>query len=195
MVKVLIVDDEADSRELLVRGLERHGWSTASAVDGQEASRMIDGSYDAVVTDLVMPGMDGITLLSHITRQNEQALRVVITSFADKDRAVGALNSGAHYLIEKPFTARQLIDVVERLLARRSEPSGLEKILQGRLDNLGLSERERNLIIQVLKGRGNKEIADLMGITEQSVKNYLYQLYKRLGIGSRGELFNLVFPI
>jgi FixJ family two-component response regulator len=195
MVKVLIVDDEVDSRELLMRGLERHGWTTSCAVDGQEASRMIDSSYDAVVTDLVMPGMDGITLLGHIARANENAIRVVITSFADKDRAVGALNNGAHYLIEKPFTARQLIEVVERLLTRRNEPSGLEKILQTRLDSLGLSERERNLIIQVLKGRGNKEIADLMGITEQSVKNYLYQLYKRLGIGSRGELFNLVFPI
>ena len=195
--RILIVDDEADARGLLLRGLVRLGYDAYGAQDGAEAAGMLPGGFDAVVTDLVMPRLDGIALLRLVAERSPRTARVVITSFADKERVLAALNLGAHYLIEKPFTTQQLGDVLARLLVERSEHDvdGLERIFARRLAALELGERERQLIVYLLKGLPNKEIAALLGIGEQSVKNALYLLYQKLGVASRSELFHFIFPI
>ena len=195
--RILIVDDEADARGLLLRGLIRLGYDAHGAQDGAEAAAMLASGFDAVVTDLVMPRLDGIGLLRLVAERSPRTVRVVITSFADKERVLAALNLGAHYLIEKPFTTQQLGDVLARLLEERAEHDvdGLERIFQRRLAALELGERERQLIVYLLKGLPNKEIAALLGIGEQSVKNALYLLYQKLGVASRSELFHLIFPI
>ena len=193
--RVLVVDDEADARTLLERGLTRHGYTVVTAADGEEAVRRFDKSLAAIVTDLVMPRLDGVGVLTQAAKLIPSAVRVVITSFADKDRAVAALNSGAHYLVEKPFTTQQLVEVLGRLLAERDRSSGIDHLLENRLRGLALTEHEHQLIVYVLKGLSNQEIGKLIGITEQMVKNHLFQLYRKLNIASRGELFHLIFPI
>jgi len=195
MAKILIVDDEADARELLLRGLTRHGHLAAGAMDGAEALRLLDPSFDVLVTDLVMPQLDGLGLLRALPANNPGLIKVVITSFADKERAIAALNLGVHYLVEKPFTAQQLADVIAKLLEERGQSATIEQIFQLRVRAMPITERERQMVFYVLKGLPNLEIAGLLGIGEQSVKNYLSQLYRKLGVSSRSELFHLVFPI
>jgi DNA-binding NarL/FixJ family response regulator len=195
MAKILIVDDEADARELLLRGLARHGHAATGAMDGAEALRLLDPSYDVLVTDLVMPQLDGLGLLRALPANNPGLIKVVITSFADKERAVAALNLGVHYLVEKPFTAQQLAEVIGKLLEERGQSATIEQIFQLRVRAMPITERERQMVFYVLKGLPNLEIAGLLGIGEQSVKNYLSQLYRKLGVSSRSELFHLVFPI
>lgn len=195
MAKILIVDDEADARELLLRGLTRHGHVAIGAMDGAEALRLFDSSIDVLVTDLVMPQLDGLGLLRSLPNTNPNLIKVVITSFADKERAISALNLGAHYLVEKPFTAQQLAEVLGRLLEERGQSATIEQIFQLRVRAMPITDRERQMVFYVLKGLPNLEIAGLLGIGEQSVKNYLSQLYRKLGVSSRSELFHLVFPI
>jgi DNA-binding NarL/FixJ family response regulator len=195
MAKILIVDDEADARELLLRGLVRHGHLATGAMDGAEALRLLDPSYDVLVTDLVMPQLDGLGLLRGLPANNPGLIKVVITSFADKERAIAALNLGVHYLVEKPFTAQQLAEVIAKLLEERGQSATIEQIFQLRVRAMPITERERQMVFYVLKGLPNLEIAGLLGIGEQSVKNYLSQLYRKLGVSSRSELFHLVFPI
>ena len=195
MPRILLVDDEVDTRELLARSLGRRGFTVATAADGECALRMIDDGFDIVVTDLLMPRLDGIGLLKEIGRRENPPVRVVITSFADKERAVAAINLGASYLIEKPFTTDQLAEVLTRLSDERSAGADLDGIFKRRLAELDLDDRQRTLVVYLLKGLSNREIAELMKSTEQSIKNSFHQLYQRLGIGSRGELFHLVFPI
>jgi DNA-binding NarL/FixJ family response regulator len=193
--RILLAEDEDDARTLLAEGLERRGIAVFAAADGAAAAALLAERFDAVVTDLVMPRLDGIELLRRVPRTDPGALRLVITSFADKERAVAALNLGADYLLEKPFTARQLAELLTRLLDQRGEVEGAEALLARRLDRLGLSERERQLATLVLKGLGNADIARVTASTEPAVRNALLRMYQRLGIGSRGELFHLVFPI
>jgi DNA-binding NarL/FixJ family response regulator len=195
MAKILIADDEADARELLLRGLARHGHEAIGAMDGAEALRLLDPSYDVLVTDLVMPQLDGLGLLRSLPSTVPHLIKVVITSFADKERAIAALNLGAHYLVEKPFTAQQLAEVLGRLLEERGQSATIEQIFQLRVRAMPITDRERQMVFYVLKGLPNLEIAGLLGIGEQSVKNYLSQLYRKLGVSSRSELFHLVFPI
>ena len=193
-MKVLVVEDEEDARELLVRGLIRHGYQAEGAVDGEAACSRLTVDLGALVTDLVMPRLDGLALLKRASTACPRALRVVITSFADKERAVAALNLGADYLVEKPFTVAQIHETLQRLARVRADVP-LADLLHERLAVLALSAREEQLVVHVLKGLANKDIATLMSVSEQSVKNYLFQLYRKLGITSRGELFHLVFPI
>ncbi|MEK7414963.1 MAG: response regulator transcription factor [Planctomycetota bacterium] len=193
--RVLVVEDEADARELLVRGLERLGWHVAGASDGEEARRMLDAGWNAVVTDIRMPRMDGLLLLSHIRVLCPGALRVVITSFGDKDHVLQALNQGADYLIEKPFSAQQVSDLLKRLLQEQGGDKRIDQLFIQRLSNLPLSERERNVVVLVLKGYANRDIATSLNMGEQSVKNALVGIYAKLGVSSRGGLFHHVFPV
>jgi DNA-binding NarL/FixJ family response regulator len=193
--RVLIVEDEADARDLLVRGLNRLGFVADGAVDGVAALAMLEQGWDAVVSDIQMPRMDGLQLLGELRVRLPEATRVIITSFGDKDRVLAALNAGAHYLLEKPFTTKQLAELLTRLLSERSDESRIDQLFDRRLAMLPLTKREREMVVLVLKGCANKDIADALGIGEQTVKNALGAIYLKLGVSSRGGLFHLVFPI
>ncbi len=182
------------AQTLVVSGLSRHGYTAVSAVDGQEALGKLSG-IDVLLTDLVMPRMDGLSVLEAAREAAPSAVRIVLTSFGDKDRVIAALNLGADYLIEKPFTIIQLHEVIQRLLDQRSDAHGITGIFNARMNNLALTEREQRLVTYVLKGLPNKEIASLTSVSEQSVKNSLFYLYRKLGVSSRSELFHLIFPI
>ncbi|TAJ21151.1 MAG: response regulator transcription factor [Planctomycetota bacterium] len=194
--RVLLVEDEPTARELLASGLARAGYEVDGACDGIEALERLTAAHEFVVTDIVMPRLDGIALLEELARRGHAARRIVITSFADKERVVQALNHGADYLIEKPFTAERLCGVLEHLGARRAaEQPPITQYFRRRLAELPLTARERELVELVLRGDSNKQIAQRLGIGEQSVKNMLSRAYATLGVQSRGELFHRVFPI
>lgn len=201
-LRVLVVDDEADLRDLLGQGLRRRGYEVALAVDGEVGARALaTAAFDALITDLRMPRHDGIRLLEGLRGNHPTMLRIVATSFADKDNVVRALNAGADHLIEKPFT----VDAIDRLirdLARLQPPAAdlaldalPSRILEQRMRELGLNDRQRELVVWLLKGLPNKRIAELRRTSEQVAKNAVNKLFEALGIGSRMELVHLVFPI
>lgn len=193
---ILLVEDEAAARELLARGLSRLGFRVTGVGDGADAVPLLHKPWDIVVTDLQMPRLDGLRLLDEVNRLCPRALRVVITSFADKDKVVAVLNLGADYLLEKPFGVDRLAGILDRLLADRSGSSdSMVQFFQRRLLGLPLTVRERDLVAGLLKGQSNKELAANLGIGEQSVKNALSAIYAKLGVQSRTELFHAVFPI
>lgn len=194
-LRVLIVDDEVDARQMLIRGLARLGWHATGAADGAEAIARMDAGLTSVVTDLLMPRADGFAVLDAARERAPGAARVVITAFGDKARVLEALNRGAHYLLEKPFGVADLDAVLRRLSAAHDDDEPLSALYQRSLDRMDLGERDRQLVTLVLKGLPNREIAGVLGLGEQTVKNYLQGLYARLGIASRSELFHRVFPI
>jgi DNA-binding NarL/FixJ family response regulator len=193
--RVLVVEDEDDARELLVRGLIRQGFIADGAGDGLTALDLLPRGWDVVVTDLLMPRLDGLGLLKELPQRLPHALRMVITSFGDKERVLAALNLGADYLLEKPFSAQQLGELLKRLLAERDDERQIDQLFTRRLAGLPLTPRERELVVLVMKGLGNKDIARQLDLGEQTVKNALFTLYQKLGISSRSELFHLVFPV
>jgi DNA-binding NarL/FixJ family response regulator len=193
--RILVVEDESDARELLVRGLVRQGFAAEGASDGAAALDMLSRGWDVVVTDLLMPRVDGLTLLTEVAARAPGTTRVVITSFGDKERVLAALNLGADYLLEKPFSAQQLGDVLTRLLAERDDEKQIDQLFERRLAGLPLTPREREMVVLVMKGLGNKDVARQLELSEQTVKNALFTLYQKLGIASRAELFHLVFPV
>lgn len=195
MAVILLVEDEDDARTMLTLGLKRSGHTVIACHHGADALDRLTPDVEVIVTDLVMPQMDGVALLRAIAERGHTAVRIVITSFADKGRVVEALNLGAHYLMEKPFSVANLQQVITKVLASSSSSLDIEQFFQRQLSALSVNERERALIVYVLKGMPNAQVASLLQISEQAVKSALYGLYRKLGIASRGELFHLIFPI
>jgi DNA-binding NarL/FixJ family response regulator len=193
---VLLVEDESIGRELLARGLTRAGYEVTEAADGSEAREQLERDFDFVVTDLLMPRVDGLQLLEELNRRGHRALRVVITSFADKERVVAVLNLGADYLLEKPFGVEQLAQLLAKLECDRGlADERLGRFFERRLQGLPLTPRERELVALVLRGDSNKQIARKLTLSEQTVKNALSHAYRALDVQSRGELFHRVFPV
>jgi len=192
---LVLVEDERDARRMLELGLTRLGHMIRGYANGQEALNGIDGQTELIITDLIMPTMDGLTLLRTLSEREHPARRIVITSFADKDRTVQALNLGVDFLMEKPFSVERLQEVITAVLAKSRGVGTVEQLFQRQLCSLEISERERQMIVYLLKGLPNADIARLCGTSENAIKSALFTLYRKLGVSSRGELFHLIFPI
>jgi DNA-binding NarL/FixJ family response regulator len=192
---ILLVEDESDARQMLALGLERLGHAVIACDNGAQALAELRPQVEVVITDLVMPRLDGISLLRALSERGHAAARIVITSFADKERTIAALNLGADYLLEKPFSVPMLETAIQKVLEHRGETGTPGQLCQRQLAALPLNDRERQLVVFVLKGMTNADVALAQGTSEQAIKSALYTLYRKLGIASRGELFHLIFPV
>nr|WP_321467094.1 sigma-54 dependent transcriptional regulator [uncultured Desulfobulbus sp.] len=118
--KVLIVDDERDMRNLLAKVLSKKGGYTVStASSAEEALEAVRASMpDAVLTDIKMPGMDGLTLLQHLHTIDPSITAIVMTGYGTIEIAVQALKEGAYDFIEKPFDNERILRTIGRALER-----------------------------------------------------------------------------
>ena len=114
---ILFVDDEPNVLQGLQRMLRpmRHTWDMHFAGGGQEALTLLEQTtFDVVVSDLSMPGMDGVQLLTHITARYPHTVRIILSGYADGEmmrRAVGL----AHQYLSKPCEAARLQEIVTRI--------------------------------------------------------------------------------
>jgi NtrC-family two-component system response regulator AlgB len=124
MPTILIADDEKNIRTHLASVLERLGHHTLVAADGGEALRLLEReAVDLVLSDVRMPGLDGMTLLRELRRRRPDALVVLMTAYATVAGAVEAMREGAHDYLVKPFS----MDEVEVVIARALEVQGLRR--------------------------------------------------------------------
>jgi signal transduction histidine kinase len=134
--KILIVDDERKIRESTRLLLVDEGYQAEVAQDGKEAIEILERtSFDLVITDLVMPNLDGFALIDYIRKTTPQVLVIVITAYASLESAIEAMHKGAYDYLIKPFDFELLKITVEKALDR----IGLEKemIRMARLSALG----------------------------------------------------------
>lgn len=121
MKRILIVDDKELMRDSVATTLVRKGYVVVSASSGAEAiDRLSKRSFDAVITDLQMPEMDGLELLEEIRKSDEQLPVIFMTAFGSIETAVAAMKQGAFDYITKPFSGDILLLTVERALKHAS---------------------------------------------------------------------------
>jgi len=112
---VLVVDDDRTGRETLTEAVSEMGYETASAAAGPEALDILrQREIDIILTDLKMPGMDGLELLARAKRIRSDVFVVLVTAFATVDTAVAAMKSGAYDYIMKPIDLKHLRVVLDR---------------------------------------------------------------------------------
>ena len=118
-IKILITDDDGDLRELLTEAVSSWGYPVSVAKDGDEALRRLRmDRYDIVITDLMMPGMDGLALLKKIKELDRDILVIIITGYATIETAVKAIEAGAYDYIAKPFRLDELMIVLKNACVR-----------------------------------------------------------------------------
>jgi len=194
---VLVVDDEPGMRTLLEAVLRRAGFEVHQASDAEEALELFRTlELDAVIADVVMPGMDGVTLLEQLIGLDTDVAVVLMTGFGAIDTAVDAMRRGAADYITKPFKRKRVLEAIERALSRRkqremagsadlpveeSEPTSFEQsVLEFALENrMTLREIGDLYIDRVLSLSGGNKVqaARRLGINRRT-------LYRR-GSGAR----------
>ena len=136
LASILVVDDEEGLRATLVTAFTTEGYRAVGASSGSEAlERLNQAAFHILLTDLVMPGMDGITLMEQALRRFPTMVVILMSGGATVESAVRALKGGAYDYILKPFTLGEIFHVAER---------GLEQ-QRLRLENIHLGEINRRL--------------------------------------------------
>jgi two-component system response regulator PilR (NtrC family) len=120
--RILVVDDEAGLREMLHVLLKRHGYEVETAEGPKRAAELLGTrtSFDAVITDLSMPGGSGMDVLAEAHKADESTQVIMITAYATTDQAVQAMREGAYDYIKKPFKNDELLAVVEKAIEKRA---------------------------------------------------------------------------
>ena len=125
--KILVVDDEEDVRETLATVLENLNYQALLAADGEEALSVIKNQrVDVVLSDLYMPGMNGIELLKRVKTERKNLIFMMITAHPTIETAVDAIKKGAYDYLTKPFH----IEEVRIKLSRAMERQGLTHSLR-----------------------------------------------------------------
>jgi two-component system response regulator AtoC len=182
--RVLIVDDEANLRKVLAATLKREGYDVATAADGDAAlEELREGGADVVVTDLVMPQRDGLSLLREIQARNPEIPVIVITAHGTVDSAVEALRLGAFDYITKPFEQEELKRVIAK--ATKTRALGAASVVadeRGRAQIVGSSpaiQRVLELIERVADSPSTVLITGESGTGKELVAHRLHDLSSR----------------
>ena len=117
MPRILLAEDDESLRGFLARALERAGYEVTACADGDEAAAALDQTWDLLLTDIVMPGLDGIEV-ARLATARQPGLRIIfITGFAAVALAAGGRAPAGATVLSKPVHLREIVSEVERMMA------------------------------------------------------------------------------
>src|SRR5579885_1825851 len=117
MQNILIVEDEAKMQRLLQLSLAEEGYTTRSASDAEQGLRLLrQEKFDLVITDLKLPGMDGLEFLQAVKRTDARIPVILMTAFGTVETAVQAMKAGASDYVLKPFSLEEIKLIIQREL-------------------------------------------------------------------------------
>jgi DNA-binding NarL/FixJ family response regulator len=201
---LLFVDDEPEILESLRRALRADGYELLTTTSPTEAIAILAKRHvDIIVTDLRMPDMSGLELVTHVRRMHPDVVRVLLTGFATLDSALEAINVGAvgRYLT-KPWDNDELRadiqDVVRGIAESRGAKTASASTASSTttthavLDAADLSPRLRETGAALMTGASEKQIASQLGLSPHTTHHYVKTLYRRFGVSSRAEFMATV---
>jgi DNA-binding NarL/FixJ family response regulator len=195
MIKVLIADDHPVVRNALTQllgGVEGIDVIAVTA-DGREAvDRALETSPDVVLMDLEMPELNGIEATRALTAAGCAARIVILTTFSDRERIIGALDAGALGYLLKDAEPEEIIRGVQAAAKGDSPlaPRAAREMITERAEtgsNSGLSTRETEVLALVAQGLPNKLIARRLEISEKTVKAHLTSVFAEIGVTDRTQ--------
>ncbi|WOV87792.1 response regulator transcription factor [Sporosarcina oncorhynchi] len=198
MIRILLVDDH----EMVRLGVSTYLQTQSDmevvgeAVNGKEAvDKALELRPDIILMDMVMPVMNGAEATAAIIAQWPEAKIVIVTSFLDDDKVYPALEAGAVSYILKTSNAKRIAEAIRDTLKGQTvlEPEVTTKMMQKmrtgndhRLHD-DLTEREREILLLLAKGKTNQEIADELFIALKTVKTHVSNLLSKLEVQDRTQ--------
>jgi two-component system nitrate/nitrite response regulator NarL len=205
-IRVVLADDHPIVRDGLRKllSLEDDIEVVGEASDGREVLQVVQETEpDVVILDLRMPNLDGLSALQALQQTNKKARVIVLTASEDKNEFVQAMKLGCSGIVLKQTAPELIIKSIRKVHAgeiwldshttaavMRQFAAPGEVIGAGgkARERSPLSQREREIVGLVAQGYKNKEMAEKMFISEQTVKNHLHNIFDKLGVSDRLEL-------
>jgi len=203
-IRVVLADDHPIVRDGLRKllSLEDDIDVVGEASDGREVLQLVQQNEpDVVLLDLRMPNLDGLSALQALQQMNKKARVIVLTASEDKNEFVQAMKLGCSGIVLKQTSPDLIVKSIRKVFAgeiwldshttaavmRQFAAPGEVMGGKGR-ERSPLSAREREIVSLVAQGYKNKEMAEKMFISEQTVKNHLHNIFDKLGVSDRLEL-------
>lgn len=192
MKKVLIIEDESEMRRNIVTILRLEGFQTMTAENGRIGVEIATKEKpDLIVCDVMMPELDGYGVVKAL--HNEPATMnipfIFLTAKGERNDVRSGMNLGADDYLTKPIDKTELLRAINTRLARAAQLSrrkftpdfaSTEPLLK-----LGLTPRVAEVLLWVAQGKTNGDIAQILGISESTVKKHLLEIFQTLGVETR----------
>lgn len=180
---LLIIEDDLRVAELLQRGLAENGFTTTLAYDGISGKKLaLQNDYDLIITDIILPKMDGIDLCKLIRQAKPNMPIIMLTALGTTDDKVEGFDAGADDYLVKPFEMRELIVRIRALLNRRDTNSNASGFI------LNYANLEMNLHSKMVKRNGQD-----INLTPKEFKLLEYMLQNPERVLSRTEIAEKVW--
>lgn len=199
-IDVLVLEDHPDTRRQLIRSLASDPrLSLAAEAESLSEARawlQSGGRARVALVDIGLPDGSGVELIRELTDQRTDTVVLVITAFGDEKIVVEAIEAGAMGYLLKERDADHVVESIFTVLDGGSpiSPSIARQLLkrfQGSEDSkkvaVGLTQREKEVLCQVVKGFSYKEIADHLELSIHTVTSHIQHVYRKLSVRSRGE--------
>jgi two-component system response regulator FixJ len=193
---VHLIDDDEDVRRALAFLLGTAGL----AVKVYESAILFLDNYDGsqtgcIVSDVRMPGMDGLQLLKRLKEMGVKLPVIVLTGHADVALAVEAMKAGAMDFIEKPFSDEILLNAIQSALTQRPSSMPRGNVEQIRARMASLTPREREVLDGLLRGHPNKTIAYDLGLSPRTVEVHRANVMTKMAASSLSELVRMALSV
>jgi two-component system response regulator TtrR len=192
-----IVDDDESIRTLWRWLMESNGVAVSTFATAAEfIAAYGDDEPGCLVLDVRMPGMSGLELQEYLRQRGIEIPIVFVTGHPDVPTAVSAMKGGAMDFIQKPFSYREVVAIIENAFQRDREIRERRvrrAIIAERL--AALSEREREVMQRVVEGKQNKIIAGELDISVKTVEFHRAKVMDKLGVASVAELVQLTLQL
>ncbi len=128
-MKILLIEDEVKTLQYLKKGLEENGYAVDTAADGKKGKLLaLRGSYNLIITDIIMPGLDGKSMVQQLRTEQVETPVLMLTALATTDDVVTGLDSGADDYLAKPFEFQELLARIRSLTKRHKKDTQVLKV-------------------------------------------------------------------
>jgi len=192
--RVHVVDDDASFRTAIERRLRNAGYEVAIYPSAQDLlDRLPDESESGcILLDVRIPGLSGPELQDRLGKLGSTLPIVFLTGYADVQTTVRAIKAGAEDFLTKPVSSADLLAAVERALANQLAARGpRDKLDTIRAQIATLTPREREVFELIVRGNTNKQVGNVLGATERTIKAHRHRVMEKMQVRSLAELVSL----
>ena len=191
---VHIVDDDASFRTAIKRRLKKADYEVATYPSAQHFLDRLpsESELGCILLDVRIPGLNGPELQARLSELGSTLPIVFLTGYAEVQTTVRAIKAGAEDVLTKPVSSEELLGAIERALVHHQVMRSQRNKLDGMRAHIAkLTPREREVFELIIRGKTNKQVANVLGATERTIKAHRHQVMEKMQVQSLAELVSI----